>query len=1119
MRTLFFFSFFIIIYACAPKSEEQVSTTFKLTRSAMVGSHQFHGGIFIHAVEGSSNKRRDVMIVNDEAVEFENGDWVFHAIGFGQIQYNEPVCGSSLPTSLNGEDLNVSISLSSSSCKSSFFVTLLQEFRDLNPVTPIILSSTENQNFTITASGSPPFAYTWLASPGDVIESCTGASCLIGAGSLAPGIYTIAANVVDSAGLSTTSQFSIIINSIPEINSIEPDNMMTVKMDCSTSKVFELSFDDINFQASQDQAHTVTWLLNGNLSDTLSATLDTSTSPMISTAIFSPNCMPSLLGDQEIIAIVSDGIEQVQTTWNVRSNYFSDVCNNLLPSHVCSLAGTPGMPVYQLPADAHRVRVFPRSVRADGSHGYFIVDERYRSVWYYNVSSAPRTILNITVAPGQMRIVAGNGGDGQGVAGQNSLEFAFRDPFDVAFSSTGELYVADYLRRQIIKFDSNGLSSIFAGGGFTSPQGGSRTNHMLANITVIELDEANDRLFATSHANNANGGVKAFSLSTDEGWLIVPSDGNNNAEGTLEGTATIARGAHGLARDPNDSILFASDLYRCQVMALNYGAESVSYYGGDLVVPPGEMRLLTLNGGNCADTATDRLWNDGTSRLRTHFLAPYTVAGQTRGLFITDTNRHHIIFLNFTDASIELGGQTIAAKSHHRIYGVYNSANYGRATPAHISSYLNSPRNIDFNESLSQLVISDRSNFRVASLATNTANGSSGDLVGFKGGFDDDSNKHAQERLFYGPRGLAYDDLHNKLWVLDDLNQRIRSIDLMTGQVKTEIGTGLAGASNTNPEQPLGSTIRFRTLSDISVDPNTGEVLYTERQGGGNNQNQNCLIRSYNPLVDSDDFWGITIPGNRVSTVVGNYARGCGVWQAEVPNNAPVDGDSAISFRIDDPYGIAAMRDRSRMYFSMRNRHYIMSVDDIGVLRHEFGSYNSAGTSDGPLASVTLDFPGDLELDSDSYAADCGNFFIVDRSLMTNSRIRYVNRCASALAVAGVNVPSNHIVTIHNTTIHSFIASVASFDSQICYTRGHGGLVNINAQGVLCFSRESGAVTLAIGLNESGVIKGGIPIGNANEGVQASSAMLFNPYGIVFDSEGNLYFVDFESVKMVRRWW
>ncbi len=992
-----------------------------------------------------------------------------------------------------------------------------------SPLDPIVtLASNQNGIFTVSASGNPPLGYTWTITPGGVIGSCTGATCTITAGSFTPGVYNLNISVVDALASSDDHDFSIVINGAPSIQTALPGTGETFKMDCSTAKNFQVSFTDGNFPSSPAQTYTVTWLLNGNPSGSIGSVLNSSVSPMVSTATFSPNCNPSLLGDQEIRAVVSDGIEQVQASWTVRTNYFSDTCNNLLPGRVCTLAGTTGMPIYQLPADEQKVRIFPRSVRADGNHGYFIVDERYRSIWYYNTSGSPRTILGISVASNQMRIVAGNGGDGAGIAGQNSLDFAFRDPYDIAYSSTGELYVADYVRRQIIKFNSSGTASIFAGGGANSPQGGSRTAHILVNTTAIELDEANDRLFATSYWNSVNGGLKAFSLTNDEGWLIANGGGDNAIEGALDGTALIPRGAYGLAKDPNNAVLFATDLFRCQILALNYGATPVSYYGGDLSVPAGQLRKLTLNEGNCADTSTNKTWDDITARLRTYYISAYSVGGETRGIFITESARHHVMLLNLTDTDITLGGQLVTAKSHNRIYGVYNNATYGRGTPAHISSYLSSPQKLNFSPDFQRLLISDRNNFRVAVLSTSAPNGASFDLVGFKEGFDDDSNKHAQERLFYDPRGLAFDDLHNKLWILDDLNGRIRSVDLITGVVKTEIGIGLRGASITNPEQPQASTMRFITLSDISVDANTGEVVYTDRNGGGNNENQNCIIRSYNPLSDTDVFWGKTIPGNRVVTVVGSYARGCGVWQPTSPNNAPVDGDIATSFRIDDPYGIAPMKDRSKMYFSMRNRHYIMSVDDSGELRHEIGTYNIAGSLDGALGVATLNAPGDLELDSDEDAADCGNFFIVDLSQTTNSRIRYANYCTTSMNIAGVPIPASSVTTIHSTTTHSYIAAVTSFDNQICYTRGRGGTVHDRAHGVLCFDRNSGATTLTVGIPEglpASVVKGGVPISGANEGVKSTSARLYMPYGLAFDRDGNLYFVDFESIKMVRRWW
>jgi hypothetical protein len=984
---------------------------------------------------------------------------------------------------------------------------------------PRIVLSTQNQLFTISASGNPPLSYQWSINPGGVIATCTTASCMINQGSFSPGVYTLTATVTDALTTTDSHIFNVVFNGAPTVTTVAPTNAERFKMDCSTAKNFQVNFTDANYPTSPSQTYSVQWTINGNPSDSIGHVTDTSSSPMNSVATFTPNCAQALLGNLTLRATISDGFEQNFAEWEIQTNYFSDVCNSLAPNRICTLAGMPGMMNYQLPADANLVRIRPLQIRPFQNIGYIIVDDFYRSLWFYNTSGATQTVLGTSVNAQQVKIVAGTGASGDGVNNQSALNFSFRRPWDVAVSSTGEVYVADQGRNNIIKFTSAGIGSVFAGGGAGSTNGSARTAHACINPQGLALDEANDRLFvACYNNNNTSGGVKSFSLANDEGYFLIQGGGNNNAVGTI-GTATpkISRGAYHLVKDPHRAVLYVSDYYRCQIMAVNYGeAAGVSYYGGAVTVALNQVERLThssLNATTCGDTATARAWNAAGTRFRIRFLSPFSEGGETKGLFFSDIDRHHVIFLNFTTSSISLGGRSVPAGQHNIVYGVYNSAGDLRGVPAHLSSQLRNPYGLHHDSAAQRLLISDFGNYKIASLRTNLANGASEDWLGSRSIYDGEANKPAQERLFYNPRGLTYSESSDKLWIIDDGNNRIRSVDLRSGIVTNEVGTGAVGAGNINPSEPLSTLTR--TISGVYVSPDRDELIYTDLEGGGNNQNQNCLIRSLNLSGTDQDYWGQLIPANRLSTVVGSYLRGCGAWGV-APNDAPVNGDDATTKRMDDPYGVFALEDNSRLYFTMRRRHLVMSVNEDGQLRYEIGTYNTTGNATGLLTGATLDHPGDLIPDSDTTLRTAGNYFIIDRSLATNSRIKYVNLSGATVEVAGIEIASNSIEIIRSD---DYIASLAVFDDQICYTRGRGTANTFQfVHGVICLDRSTAATKL-IGVPEVAAVKGGLPINLDSEGNLSSSYRLREPYGITFDSSGNLYIADFQSIKMVRRWW
>lgn len=1005
---------------------------------------------------------------------------------------------------------------------------------------PVNILSSGNTSFSISASGNPPLSYSWVINPGGTIASCANnPTCLINSGSFSPGLYTLTATVTDALLTSDNKAYDVVINGAPEVSSVNPDNGERFKMDCSTSKNFQVNFTDGNFPNSPTQTYSVEWRVNGVASAAIGSTPVSGGPVMNSVATFSPNCSATLLGDLVIQAIISDGLEQQSVQWDVRTNYFSDTCNTLSSGRVCTLAGLTHMENFNYSSHKDVARIRPLNIIPNENVGYFIVDDDYRSIYYHNTTVVPQTIVGVSVGANEVKIVAGTGGVGNGVSGQNSLNFSFRRPWSVAYSSTGELYVSDYDLHYIVRITNTGIASIWAGGGANNASGddqtvtGTRLSHRCVNPKGLALDESVGLLFVGCYENNNfGGGVKSFSLTEDRGYRVLRREGStNNVNGTLgsAGTARFGTRINGLVKDPNRRVLYTHDIQRCEVMALNYGeAAGASFYDGDLIVPLNEARrIVQTNNQNCSDGVTTNVaWNSTAARLRADFIYPYSVGGETRGLFISNYARHHVMFVNFTGSAITLGGRAVSAKSHHIVFGVNNSANYARGTPAYLGTNLRNPQGISYNPTTQQLLVADYANFVIASLSTAVSNGASSDYLGFPSNYDGEDNKHAQRRYLNRPRSLAFDQGRQTLWVADNDNRRLREIDLVTGQMSTTIGFGSWGASNSNPENPINTFLTH--IGDLAVSPLTGELLYSERQETGNQANRNCLVRSFNSSGALITSWGQNIPSQRIHTVAGNYALGCGPWVVgPSPYESPVDGDNAVDFRISDPTGLAIAPDNSKFYLSIRHLHTILSVDEFGALAFAAGTPGSVGTFDGVdvgtgignLKDALLELPGDLEIDSDETLADYGNFFFVDRSLTTNSRLRYVNLSPSDVVLGGLDMKPNSAGTFLATTTHSHIAAVASFANQICYTRGYAATTHDRAHGVVCFDRATGTQTLVLGSPEAAAVKGGLPATSTAEGGLPGAMRMRDPYGITFDDQGNLYVVDFQSIKMIKRWW
>jgi hypothetical protein len=166
------------------------------------------------------------------------------------------------------------------------------------------------------------------------------------------------------------------------------------------------------------------------------------------------------------------------------------------------------------------------------------------------------------------------------------------------------------------------------------------------------------------------------------------------------------------------------------------------------------------------------------------------------------------------------------------------------------------------------------------------------------------------------------------------------------------------------------------------------------------------------------------------------------------------------------------------------------------------------------------------------YAAD-GNFFFADAIDQNSTRIRYVNFRTTAVSIGSTSVPGavsgfGIVQTIWTVTPSGnspgWVYGLAAFSNQLCIAGGRPTLGNQGSHNVTCYNRSNplGPVTLRVGPNEASnpPTRGGAPIDTTQEGIIASSALLNAPYGLSFDSSGNLYISERNNhiIRMVRRW-
>lgn len=976
---------------------------------------------------------------------------------------------------------------------------------------PVVILSNETKNFIISASGNPPLTYSWDINPGSTISSCNNlTNCDISGGDFSPGNYVLKSTVTDSISTSADHSFNITINEKPQVSFQVPSSSNTIKMNCSSSKNFQLTIQDANW--SDGQRHTIEWTMDGTSSSALTNTNNIGSYPVTSNATFSPSCDGSLIGDHIIKAVISDGYETQEVTWNLRVNYFSEACNSLDAGEICTIAGLKGMGSgLSTITQNNEIRIRPEFVESNPSGGFFISDGYRHGIWFYNNTNSDLIVLGKSVPANTLLALFGQTNYGLGTDGQSYTNYYLNSPKALAYSqSENALYVADYGNHQIVRFNSNGQGYRWAGKGSSNTDGATRKSHKCNYPIGLALDEVDGKVFVACYGNTggADGGFKYFLTGLDEGYTLLRYQSNTTIEGSIlySGSGRTPR-AYSIAKDPNKKIVYAGDIQKCRIMAISYG-DTESYYNGTLSLSANSM--VRVSRGSACGEIYNRAWTDTGGRLRPYALEAYSDAGVTKGVFWTQNNRHSVGFLNFTGGDITLGGRTVNAGKFHLVWGLNGVADYSRGEPAYSSTYGNSPMGI--KQVGSKLLIADRNNYRLSSLEVNISNGQSEDVVGNlkNGDFDDELPKQANLRYFNRPRGLAYSEADNSIFIYDYGNQRIRKMNLVTGNITTEVGRGATGNSNSNPEDPLDAYFRF--VGDLSF-TSDGQTLFYSDFHGSNGTNRNCLVRSLNRSSSTQTILNESVPTHKVSTIAGDYVQGCQTWNA-----GSHEGQLAVNTPLRYPVGVTSQLNGSEIYISDYASHCIYKVNSSGIMNAFIGQCNSSGDLSGQFTSAQLYRPGAMIIDSDTTQSASGSFFIVDRWINSNSYIKYANLSASTVNILGIDIPAGEIAKVISSD--GYVGGVATFGDQICYSQGANANGSVYAHNVICVNRSTGLTTLRVGKISASVVKAGSPHYDEEEGVLASSASLSAPWGIAFDKDGNLFISSYtaNNIRFVKRW-
>lgn len=145
---------------------------------------------------------------------------------------------------------------------------------------------------------------------------------------------------------------------------------------------------------------------------------------------------------------------------------FNQVIRKVVPSGIITtVAGTGGFPDSGDGGPATSAQIeFPDGVAVDAAGNFYIADGGYR-VRVVNTQSSGTTLLGVSVAPGTIATVAGNGTSGYSGDSGAATSAQITAPGGLAVDAAGNLYVADTSNCRVREVNTSGAINTVVGNG------------------------------------------------------------------------------------------------------------------------------------------------------------------------------------------------------------------------------------------------------------------------------------------------------------------------------------------------------------------------------------------------------------------------------------------------------------------------------------------------------------------------------------------------------------------------------------------------------------------------------------------------------------------------------
>jgi sugar lactone lactonase YvrE len=590
----------------------------------------------------------------------------------------------------------------------------------------------------------------------------------------------------------------------------------------------------------------------------------------------------------------------------------------------------------------------PTGIGVDAAGNFYIADEGNSAVRVVNTGGSAVTISGVTIQPGNIETIAGDGQPGYSGDGGLATAAQVSYPFGVNVDRFGNINIADEGNSVIRRVDTTGIITTLAGNGSYGygGDGGPATQATLAEPFATASDYAGDVYIADLENYVVREVGNGSQNAVDFGTVNVGSSSSMTVTLNINSDVTIAN-------------VQASGDFFAGLAPSNRRASAHKAAAGTRTVPTltlkGPVGKLLVKQHRVASPRPNTpgpapcsgSYSMGDSCTVDVQFTPTAPGARWFPLVVTDSTSH-----NYSFGLTGTGIASASALTPGTISSVAGDGNSGYSGDggASTGAELNSPSGMA-RDSAGNLYIADQGNNVIRKI---DSNGNISTVAGNgQGGYTGDGGLATSAQL-YSPSDVAIDSAGN-LYIADTNNNVIRKVDI-NGVITTFAGNGQSAYLGD------GGPALYASLSGpqgVAVDK-AGDLFISD--------SSNYVVRK------------IDVNGT-ITTIAGDNQQGYSG-----------DGAIATAAQLSYPLGVA-VDDAGNVYIADGQNYVVRKVGTDGNINTIAGDNQFGYSGDGGAAtSAQLSYPNGLKLDG------AGNLYIADQY---NGVIRMVDGNGNIGTIAG----------------------------------------------------------------------------------------------------------------------